>query len=95
MQMEENKEYNLKKEAASPTAALELVLLTCTIGTHKKKFVAITNIPGAYLSTKIDKLVVMVLHGALTDLLTLIYPTLYRKYVVIGSNEKPIFYVKL
>ena len=55
----------------------------------------IAEIPIAHLSTKIDELVVMVLHGELADLLTLGDTALYRKYVVIDINGKPILYMKL
>ena len=74
---------------------LELVLLTCTIGAHDKIDVKITNIQGPYMSTEIDNLVVMVLRRALAYLLILVDPSLYRKYMVIDSNRKPIFYIKL
>ena len=41
--------------------ALELVLLTCTIDAHEKRYMEINDIPGANLSTNIGELVVMVL----------------------------------
>ena len=40
-------------------------------------------------------MVVMVLRGALADLITLMDTVLYRKYIVVDSNGKPILYVKL
>ena len=53
-------------------------------------YVAIANVLGAYLSIEINGLVLMVLRGELTELINLIDPTLYSKYVVIGSSSKPI-----
>ena len=78
-----------------PTSALELVLVTCTIKVQEKRDVAITKITGAYLSTKIDKLVAMLLHGALVELLNLIGHALYQNYVLINRNENTILYMKL
>ena len=44
---------------------MESVLLTCNAGSHEKMEVLISNIPGAYLRKVIDKIVVMMLKGAL------------------------------
>ena len=79
----------------SPTSALYLLLISCTIGTHEKRDVVVTNILCVYLITKIDELVVMVLRVTLEEILTLIIPDLYWKYVVIGRNGNPILYVNL
>ena len=75
--------------------SLQLVLLTCAVSTHEGKDVSITDIPGAYLITDTDKMVVIVLRGALADLITLMDPVLYWKYIVVGNNVKPILYLKL
>ena len=74
---------------------MESVLRKCNVDAHKKRDFAVADTPGTYLSTKIDNLAVMVLRGALVEILTLIDPYLYRKYLVIDSNGKPILYVKL
>ena len=40
-------------------------------------------------------MVVTILQGVIAELLALIYPYMYWKYVVIGKNINPILYVKL
>ena len=46
---------NTKKgDAASPTVALEAVLLTAVIEAMEHRDVAVTDIPGAYLSADMD-----------------------------------------
>ena len=69
--------------------------ITFNIGAHEKREVAVSNIPGSFLSTEIEKTVVMVLSVALEDIITLIHPKMYRKYVVLENNTKPLLYVKL
>ena len=92
---DEKRGNSTKDEAVEPTAAPELVLLTCAVNTHEGRDVEITNILGAYLSTDIEKLVVTVLCGELEELLTLTDTVLYRKYTVVDSIRKTILYVKL
>ena len=65
------------------------------IDTHVERDTEITDITGPYLSTEMDELAVMFLHGALAYLITFIDPDLYHKYIVDDSNRKPILYVKL
>ena len=66
-----------KEEAASPTVVMGLVLLTVMIDVHEKRDVTITDILRTYLSTKIDELVITVLHRSLAELIVLIDPDLY------------------
>ena len=61
-----------KEDAASPTAALESVLLTSTIDATEERDVAVIDIPNAFIQTRIkddkDK-VVLLLRVKLADLL--------------------------
>ena len=66
-----------KEEAVSPTVVMGLVLLTVMIDVHEKRDVTITDILRTYLSTKIDELVITVLHRSLAELIVLIDPDLY------------------
>ena len=60
-----------KEDAASPTAALESVLLTSTIDASEERDAAVINIPNSFIQTRIrndeDK-VVLGLRGKLSDL---------------------------
>ena len=73
-----------REDAASPTAALESVLMTSTIDAAEERDVAVINIPNAFIQTRIkndeDK-VVLRLRGQLADLLM----RTYQKYITITS----------
>ena len=43
-----------KEEATSPTVALESILLTAEIDAHKRRDVAVVDIPGSFLQTDLD-----------------------------------------
>ena len=60
--------------------ALESVLITCIINDYEGVYITITVVPGAYLGTKIYKEALVVLHGYLTKLITLIDPN-FRVHV--------------
>ena len=45
------REHIKKEDAASPTAALESILITSTIAAHERRDLATIDIPGAYLHT--------------------------------------------
>jgi hypothetical protein len=57
--------------------------------------VAIVNVPGAYLTTDMDEEVFMCLRGRLAELMVKTAPEIYRKYIYVGSDNKPVLYVKL
>jgi hypothetical protein len=57
--------------------------------------VAIVNISGAYLTADMDKEVSMCLRGRLAELMVKTAPEIYRKYIYVGSDNKPVLYVKL
>ena len=48
-----------------------------------------------YLHTLTDEEVIMLLKGPLEELMVVLNPTLYRKYVVHDSKGVPIVYVKM
>ena len=54
-----------KEDAASPTVALESVMLTAVIEAYENRDVAVVDIPSAYLHTEMDDLVHMRLTGKL------------------------------
>ena len=66
-----------KEDAASPTAALESVLLTSTLDVAEERDVTVIDIPDAFIQTRIkdDKYkVVLRLRGKLADLLIKMAP---------------------
>jgi hypothetical protein len=58
--------YIPKEEAASPTVSTELTFITAPIAAHERQAVRCYNIPSAFVNTKVDKDVIMVLKGELT-----------------------------
>jgi hypothetical protein len=71
------------------------VLITATIDAFEKREVAIVDVPGAYLTADMDEEVCMCLRGRLAELMVKIAPEIYRKYIYLGSENKPVLYVKL
>eukprot|EP00957_Ditylum_brightwellii_P110042 8393948-Ditylum_brightwellii.AAC.1 len=65
-----------KEDAALPTVALELVILTSIIDAKENRDVTTTDIPGAYLSANMDDFVIMVLEGELAKLLVKTAPNI-------------------
>ena len=70
-----------KSDAASPTAALESVLLTTNIDAKEGRDVAIVDIPNAFIATRIDNegdKVIMHLRGRLAELMAATAPEIYK-----------------
>ena len=87
--------YTKKEDAASPTAALESIMLTSVIDAMERRDVATVDIVGAFLRTDCDEDVWLMLDGALAELMVDVAPEIYSKYVTIGRKNKPVLYVKL
>jgi hypothetical protein len=90
----ETKEKHKKEDVASPTAAIESVMLTCVIDAMEERDVAITDIPGAYLTAQMDEKVHVKLEGKLAELMVLTAPETYRTSISLESGKK-VLYVKL
>ena len=64
------------------------------IDVHKKKDVAVVDIPGAFLTTDMDKGIIMLLLGRLAELKVNTEPSIYQKFFMI-ENGWTVLYVKL
>ena len=84
-----------KEDAASPTVAVESVIITSVVDAKEGRDVAIVDIPSAYLHADMDDEVHMRLTGKLAELLVATAPEMYREYVTYGKNKEPVLYVKL
>eukprot|EP00957_Ditylum_brightwellii_P085091 6469664-Ditylum_brightwellii.AAC.1 len=89
------REMYSKEEAASPTVSSETVLLTSAIDAKEGRDVAMTNILVTYLNADMDKEVIMMMEGQLAKLMVQTVPEIYRQYLGIGKNNKPVLYIKL
>ena len=56
---------------------------------------AIIDIPGAYLHANIYEHVIMLLQGSLAELMAIIDPNLYIKFVIINIKRESMFYIKI
>ena len=86
-----------KAVAASPTAALESVLLTATINAKEGRDVATVDIPDAFITTRIDNeedKVIMRLRRRLTELMAATAPELYKQYITIYCKVNKALYVR-
>jgi hypothetical protein len=84
----------IKENASSPTLSLESLLLTCVIDAMERRYVATTDIPGAFMHADMDELVHVRFEGTLAELLVHINTSLNRKYVLIERGS-PVLYAKL
>ena len=86
-----------REEAASPTVNLDSVFLTAAIDAHEGRDVAVVDLPGAYLSVKLEDpdTVDMVLRGTMAELMALTAPQVYRQYVTVDARGQKVLYVRL
>jgi hypothetical protein len=80
-----------KKEAASPTVALESVFVTSTIDARENREVVTIDIPGAFLHAKNEDYVVMQMNGTLAELMAKTDPKLYRNYLIDKKGKKVLY----
>ena len=85
-----------KEEAASPTAAVESILLTAVIDAAEERCVATVDIPHAFIQTDIkdDKdgdRITMKMRGPIVDMLVELDYNLYHDKVVYEKNEKVLY----
>ena len=83
-----------KDEASAPTVAIDSVLLLCTIDAKEGLDVATVNIPGDFMHADMDETVHVILEGTIAELLVIMYPKLYWKYIQ-TERGKPVLYIEL
>jgi len=89
------RQYKSKEEVSSPTVSLEAMVLSCAIDAKENWYVAVTDIPGAFLHADMEDDVHMLLEGTIAELIVKLEPTLYRRYIWYDREGKPMLYVKL
>ena len=86
-----------KVKASSPTAALESILMMSVIDAFEGHDVATINLPNAFIQMCLeddeDKIILHV-HGKLAELLVMVEPEIYSKYVTINSKGEKVLYVR-
>jgi hypothetical protein len=88
------REWLSREDSASPTAALESIMLTAVIDAHEERDVMTCNIPNAFIQALMpevkdgDERVMMKITGVLVDLLVELNPELYGPYVIYEKHKR-------
>jgi hypothetical protein len=86
-----------REDSASPTAALESIMLTAVIDSTERRDVMTCDIPNAFIQAEIPEVepgeerVMMKITGVLVDMLVEINPTLYGPHVVYEKRGKVLY----
>jgi hypothetical protein len=96
------REWLSREESASPTAALESIVLTAVIDAHEEPNVMTCDMPNAFIQALMpevkdgDERVMMKITGVLVDMLVELNPELYGPYVVYERNRRnKVLYVQV
>jgi hypothetical protein len=87
-------DYMTKENTSSPTVAPETLLVTCLIDAIEKRDVATLDIPGAFMQSEMEGLVIMKLERVMAEIILKIDPGKYKKFTV-HERRKAVVYVKL
>jgi hypothetical protein len=91
------REWLSREDSASPTAALESIMLTAGIDAHEGRDVMTCVIPNAFIQALMpevkdgDERVMMKITGVLVEMLVKLNPELYGPYVVYEKNRKVLY----
>ena len=91
------REWLTREDSASPTAALESIMLTAVIDAHEECNTMTVNIPNTFIQMEMPKpkegeeRVIMKITGVLVDMLVQLKPELYGPYVVYENRHKVLY----
>ena len=88
------RDFTEKWESSSPTAKLESILITAVIDAHEGRDVVTTDIPNAFIQTRVDNpedRVIMRFRGRLVNYLCSIAPEIYKPYVVVENGKRVLY----
>ena len=74
-------EYMMKKESTSQTVTTEAIFITSIIDAKANRQVAVGELPGAFSHTENDQDEIMFTRVRLAELMTMVAPQTYQKYV--------------
>jgi len=91
------REWLSREDSASPTAALESIMLTAIVSAQEGRDVMTADVPNAFVQTEMPELedgeerVTMKITGVLVDLLVKMNPEVYGPYVVYENGRKTLY----
>ena len=91
------REWLSREDSASPTAALESIMLTAVIDAHEERDIMTCDIPNAFIQALMPEVkdgeerVMMKITGVLVDMLVELSPELYGPHVVYERNRKVLY----
>ena len=90
------REYTLKEEATSPTAATESIIITGVVEAKQNRDVMTLDVPNVFVQTSIpqgeeDEKIIMKIKGVLVDILMEMSPETYKNYVVYEGKQKVLY----
>ena len=83
-----------KEEASSRTRSTDSVVITSLRNARERRYITITDIPGAFLQYDAEGVVILRIEGSMVQALLKIELQLYREHVVL-NNEKKVIYVQI
>eukprot|EP00804_Cyclotella_cryptica_P007791 CCRYP_001375-RA/>CCRYP_001375-RA protein AED:0.47 eAED:0.47 QI:0/-1/0/1/-1/1/1/0/168 len=83
---QKQRETTAEEEAASPTVSIGSIFISCAIEASEGRSVAIINLPGTFLHADCPDHVIMRFHGRLAELMVLVAPQVYRKYMTTDTR---------
>ena len=91
------REWLSREDNASPTVALESIMLTAIVDAKEKRDVMTADIPNAFIQAQMpnlddpNELVYMKITGVLVDLLVEMAPEVYKPYVTMEGGKKVLY----
>ena len=83
-----------KESVASPTAAIESVLITAVQEAKEHRDVVTMDIPNAFIQTKAqndDDKIILILRGEMAEIMAMVAPEIYSPYVEIKKGKKVLY----
>jgi len=74
--------------------SLEALMLSCAIDPKETRYVAVTDIPGAFLHADMEGIIHMMLEGEITEFIVKLDSS-YAEYVWYDRRGKPVIYIQL
>ena len=91
------RQYLDREDTASPTVALESIMLTTIVDANEERDVMTVDLPNAFIQTELpemkegDEKIIMKITGVLVDLMVEMDPEIYGPYVVYENGSKMIY----